>query len=162
MRAIRLTSAALVVLCATSGASLGAQQPAPPKPDFNGRWVVVSPREGAGQEQVITVDEKSLTKARPDGSRKMVYQLDGVERRMPLPGGGTRMASDITIMAAAKWDGNRIVITTITNYSAGMRTEGKDVWSIDAQGRLVIDSTETGNGAPSAPMKIIFTRKGKI
>jgi hypothetical protein len=93
--------------------------------DFNGRWVVVSPREGAGQEQVVTVDEKSLTKARPDGSRKMVYQLDGVERRMPLPGGGTRMASDITIMAAAKWDGNRIVITTITNYSAGMRTEGQ-------------------------------------
>jgi hypothetical protein len=156
MRAIPLTIAALIVFVA-GGASLRAQQ----KPDFTGRWVIVSPPEGKGQEQVVTLVGTSLTKARPDGTRKTAYQLDGVERRMPLPSGGTRMAGDITITAAAKWDGDRIVITTITNYSGGMRTEGKDVWSIDAQGRLVIDYTETGPGAPPKPTKVIFTRKGK-
>ena len=31
------------------------------KPDFSGRWVMVSPAEGAGQEQVIKQDATTLT-----------------------------------------------------------------------------------------------------
>ena len=150
MQAVRLSTAAVIVIVAGWGASLGAQQkPAPPKPNFTGRWVIVSPTKAAGQEQLVTLDGNTLTFE--IGARKQTYQLDGVERRMPQPSG-----RDITIMATAKWDGDRIVIVTIINYN-GMRTEGKDVWSIHPQGRVVIDYTETG----SPPSKAVFTRKGK-
>jgi hypothetical protein len=149
MRAIRLTVAVLIVLIG-GGASLGARQ----KPNFTGHWIIVGSAKGPAREQVVTVDEKTLTTARPDGTRKTIYQLDGLERRMALP------SADVTVLASAKWDGNRIVITTTTSYDNGMRTVGKDVWSIDAQGRLVIDYTETGPGAPPQIQKFLFTRKG--
>lgn len=148
MRVTRLAVAALILV---SGA-VAAQ----PKPNFSGRWAVVSPKTDAGQEQVVIADDKSLTTQRPDGSRKMVYQLDGVERRLALPPSASRT---VTIMAAAKWDGSRIVITTNSSYENGMRTQGKEVWSIDAQSRLVIDYTETGPGASPLPTRTIFTRK---
>jgi hypothetical protein len=129
------------------GASLGARQ----KPNFSGRWVMVSPEKGA--KQVVAVDEKTMTVQRPDGTKKTVYQLDGVERRMALP------SASITLMAAAKWDGNHILITRNTSYPNNMRTVSKDVWSIDGQGRLVIDSTETGNSGAPQVAKLIFTKK---
>jgi len=156
MRVIRLTVAVLIMI--GGAASISAQQ----KPDFTGHWVILGSGKGPAQEQLVTVDEKTLTTARPDGTRKTIYQLDGVERRMALPSAGTRTAGDITVLSSAKWDGNRIVITTTTSYENGMRTQGKDVWSIDAQGRLVIDYTETGPGAPPQISKFVFTRKGKI
>src|SRR5215203_1681623 len=95
------------------------------KPNFSGRWVVVSPQEGAGREQIITQTEKTLTTERAAGdARKRVYQLDGVERRLALPS----QAGDVTVLARARWDAGRIVITTDTSYSGGMRTRATDTW----------------------------------
>lgn len=141
---------AAVVLLA--GAS--AQQ----KPNFSGRWGVVSPKEGAGQVQVVTQDEKTLSSyyvsKGPD--HKMVYQLDGIERRQAIPSQGT----SITILVRAAWDGDRIVITTNTSYPNGMKTQIKETWSLDAQRRLVIDSIETGpNGTPGEIRKIILVKQ---
>jgi hypothetical protein len=128
------------------------------RPNFSGRWVIVSPKEGAGQEQLVTQDDKTLTTEHGSsgGGHKMVYQLDGIERRLALPSHG----SEITILARASWDAGRIVITSDASYPNGMRTRSTDTWSMDAQGQLVIDSTETGpGGAPGPTMKIIYAKK---
>jgi hypothetical protein len=129
----------------------------PQKPAFSGRWVVVSPAEGAGQEQIVTQDEKTITIEHPSegGGHKLVYQLDGIERRMALPG----RASEVVIMAKAAWDGDRIVIASRTTYPNGMKTEAREVWSIDPQGRLVIDFTESGPTGPGPTAKVIHARK---
>jgi hypothetical protein len=85
----------------------------------------------------------------------MIYQLDGVERRQALPSGG----AEITILATAAWEGDRIVIITNTTYPNGMKTQAKEVWSQDAQGRLVIDYTETGPTGPGPSMQVIHVKK---
>jgi len=131
---------------------------AQPKPNFSGRWVITSPADSAGQEQIVTQDAKTLTveHASEGGGHKMSYQLDGVERRMAIPG---RAGAEITMLAKASWDGNTIVVLTNTSYPNGMKTPSKDVWSIDAKGQLVIDTTESGNGAQAPAVKMIHVKK---
>ena len=158
-----LTSIFVLAICGASivAQTKPAQTKAAPtkadqkKPDFSGRWVTQT-KDGV-KEQVVTIDDKSLTTQ--IGARKTAYQLDGVERRMPLPSGGGSIGSRITMMASARWDGNRILITTTYIYPDNGRELYKDVWSIDAQGRLVIDTTSTGPDGKSIPSRAIFTKK---
>ena len=147
------------MLCGISlaGQKKPAQKtPEEPRPNFSGRWINPADK-GPTAEIVVTMDEKSLSKQRPDGSHKESYQLDGVERRMALPASVARMVD--SVMSSAKWNGNRIVIVTNTNYSNGMRTKDEDVWSFDAQGRLVIQTTESGPGAPPKTTRGVFNKK---
>lgn len=145
------------ILAAAIVLSVGASAQAPQKPNFSGRWVIVSPPEGAGQEQIVVQDEKTLSTENPSqgGGRKTIYQLDGVERRLAI----ASQRTDITVMARAAWDGDRIVITSNTSYQNGMKTQAKEIWSMDAQGRLVIDYSETGPTGPGPSMKVVHVRK---
>jgi hypothetical protein len=154
MRTVSRTLVAISILTVGLAQSAGAQQ----KPNFSGRWVITSPADSAGQEQLITQDAKTLTVEHPSesGGHKMSYQLDGVERRMAIPG---KAAADITMLAKASWDGNTIVVFTDISYPNGMKTQSKDVWSIDAQGRLVIDTTERGPTGPAPAVKMIHVKK---
>lgn len=141
----------IVIAISVLAASPVAQQ----KPSFSGHWVITSPEKNAGAEQIVTQDAKTLTveqKAK-DATRKMSFPLDGVERRMAAP------RSDFVVMAKASWEGNTIVVITNTSYPGGMKTQAKDVWSIDAQGRLIIDSTETGNAGAPEVLKLIHVKK---
>jgi len=146
----RFLAAALVL---TIGAGVQAQQ----KPDFSGRWVITSPPEGAGREQVVTQDEKTLTveQSTSSGQRKTIHQLDGVERQQALPMRG----QEITVLSKAVWEGDRIAITSHTSYPNGMKTQSREVWSLDAQGRLVIDYAEIGPTGSAPSMKVIFVKK---
>jgi len=150
---VRRTFARVLTTAIVLTAVAGAQQ----KPDFSGRWVVVSPPEGAGHEQVVTQDAKTLTAEllSEGGSHKMTYQLDGLEHRNTM----TFRGAEIVMMSTASWDGNRIVINTRTVYTNGMKTSAKEVWSMDAQGRLVVDYAESGPPASGPAMKVIYTRK---
>jgi hypothetical protein len=137
--------------------ALSAVTVAQQKPNFSGRWVVVSPEKGAGQEQIVKHDQKSLSTehASEGGGHRMIYQLDGIERRNAIPSHG----SEITMMSKAAWDADRIVITTHTSYPNGMKTQSKEIWSLDPKGRLVIDYTETGPTGPGPMMKVIYVKK---
>jgi len=150
-RVARTSLVAVVMLC---GASLAAQK----KPDFSGRWVSVGPAKGPGTEQVVTQDDKSLTTQRPDGTRKTVYQLDGVERRMPPPSSGG-MAAEITFMGSAKWDGDRLVVLTTITHGSNGKQQLRDVWSLDKQGQLVIETTEIGPDGRSETKRTIWKKK---
>ncbi|HEX5070076.1 MAG TPA: hypothetical protein VFV78_07655 [Vicinamibacterales bacterium] len=163
-----LTSIVVLVLC---GASLAAQTKTTPgkpaatkagqaevdqkRPDFSGRWVTQT-KEGVKQ-QVVTIDDKSLTIQ--IGGRTTTYQLDGVERRMPLPPGGGSIGARMTMMGSARWDGNRLLIAAKYLYPDGGQQQFKDVWSMDAQGRLVIDTTSIGPDGKSDTSRAIFTKK---
>lgn len=149
--------AAVVVFTATAAAQ-AKQQPTPnpkAKPSFSGQWVAVSPEKFAGRSQIVTQDATTLTieQVAKDGTHKMTYQLDGLERRQAIPRG-----PDIAMLAKAAWDADRIVITTNISYPNGMKTQSKEVWSIDAQGRLVIDYTESGPTGPGDNTTVIYTK----
>jgi len=40
-----------------------------------------------------------------------------------------------------------------------MKTQSKEVWWIDAQGRLVIDYTESGPKGPGTSVRVIHVKK---
>jgi hypothetical protein len=65
----------------------------------------------------------------------------------------------VAALVRAVWDKNTIVISINTSYSGGGKTSSKEVWSIDAQGRLTIDSTDTGPTGPPTITKVIFVKK---
>ena len=148
------TLARFAIAAAMLAVAASAQQ----KPNFSGRWVVVIPEKGAGQEQIVKHDDKTLSteRASEGGGHRMIYQLDGVERRSAIPSRG----QEIVILSKALWDGDRVVITSQASYPNGMKTQSKEIWSLDAQGRLVIDYTESGpRGSPGPAMKVIHVKK---
>jgi hypothetical protein len=63
------------------------------------------------------------------------------------------------MLAKASWDGGHIVITTNISYPNGMKTQSKEVWSIDEQGHLVIDYSETGPTGAGPIVKVIHVKK---
>lgn len=147
MKRLPLVLAAALIL----GAGVMAQK----RPDFTGRWVVDPPAKGAGQEIVLKQDDKTLTMS-VEGKRGRAHQLDGTEQRTVIPMRG----GEVVMLSRAVWQGDTIVITTTTSYPNNMKTVSKEIWSIDAQGRLVIDFTETAEGqSESVKNKVTHTRR---
>ena len=134
-------------------AAASAQQ----RPNFSGRWVAVSPAEAAGQEQVIEHDATSLavSHASTGAGHRAVYKLDGTESRNVL----TTHGEDIVTMARAAWKDNQLTITSSTSYPDGRRLEKTQAWSLDGDGRLVIDMTDTMQGQPPARVKLVYTKR---
>lgn len=66
---------------------------------------------------------------------------------------------EIVMISKAGWEGRTIVITTTTSYPNDMKTVEKEIWSINDQGQLVIDYTETAPGAASRALKVTHTKK---
>jgi hypothetical protein len=139
----------LVALVAVQAAAVSAIQ----KPSFSGTWIIQPPNKAAGMEQVVKQDDRTL--AITTGGRTRTHQLDGVERRevRSMRGG------EIVIVSKAAWAGRTIVITTATSYPNDMKTVENEIWSINDQGQLVLDYTETAPGAAARTLKITHTRK---
>ena len=145
------TRATVVFLMMVMAAGVLAQQ----KPDFGGTWVVAPPSKSAGKEFVVKLDGASLYTTM--GPKPVTYQLNGTEQTSQLP-----MAGDvIRIATRAAWEKDRIVITIRTAYPTGMKTLTRETWSLDAQGRLVIDTIETMEGLPDKPdiRQVVLVRK---
>ncbi len=133
--------------------AIAAQQ----KPNFSGRWVTVSPTEAAGQEQVVTHDAATLTTghASEGGGHGAVYKLDGTESRNVL----TSHGEPIVTRSKAAWSGAQLTITSNTTYPDGRTRESKEVWSLDAEGRLVIEVNLTVSGQQPMTIKMVSVKK---
>jgi hypothetical protein len=156
VRHLRAATAAFAVVslafsgysASEAGAAAHSQRPA-----FSGTWIIQPPNKAAGMEQVVKQDDKTLTVS--IAGRTMSHELDGVERRrtMSLRGG------EVIILSTAAWDGSTIVVTTATAYPNRIKTVEKEIWSVDAQGHLVIDYTETVEGQPPRVIKVVHNKK---
>ena len=147
---------AILVACAlVAGAGVIARDQQ--RPNFSGRWAIVIPEKGAGQEQVIKHDEKTLTKTPVSqrGGPPATYQIDGLEHRRVM----AMRDEQIVIVTKAAWEGNTLVIVTNESYPTGQKLTIREVWSLDDQGRLVIESSETAERQPPRVMKIVMQRK---
>lgn len=135
-------------------ASLAAQQ----KPNFSGRWVAVSPPEAAGQQHVVKHEGATLTESHgaESSDHAAVYNLDGKESRNVLKSHG----EDIVTLSQTTWNGQTLTITSLTTYPPdGRKVTSKQNWSLDAEGRLVIEFNETADNRPLRAVKMIFVKK---
>lgn len=136
------TRAALVafVLVAVAAGPFAQQ-----KPRFAGAWIIQAPNKAAGMEVEVKEDDKTVSYTA--AGRTITYHLDGLEKRetMSMRGG------DIVMLTTAKRDGATITASATTLYPNNIKTFEKIVWSIDAQGQLVIEVTLTADGKNEPP-----------
>lgn len=147
-RVLLVVIGAVLLVAAASG-----QQ----RPNFSGRWVIVSPPDAAGEEQIVKQDATTLTTehASEGSGHRAVYKLDGTESRNVL----TVHDSDIVTSSKASWDGSRLTITSATSYADGRRVDQSQVWSLDADGRLIIEVTESTPGHARTTVKLVHTKR---
>ena len=77
---------------------------------------------------------------------KTVYKFDGSETKSTLTFGGNA----IDQVSKAKWDGNKLVVSTSMDFG-GNAFEIGSTFSLDATGSLVVEQTRPdfqGGGAP--------------
>ena len=153
MSAMRLVAVTVCVLLLAPALAAHQSQ----RPNFSGRWAIVQPAKGGGMEQMIKHDDKTLSKTPMSGrgGPPSTYQLDGVERRSVIPMSG----QEIVVLTKAAWEANTVVIVTTESYPTGQKLTVREVWSMDTQGRLVIDVTETAERQPPQSMKVILQKK---
>jgi hypothetical protein len=127
------------------------------KPNFAGRWVVVSPAAEAGQEQTVTHTAATLATghASEGHGHRAVYRLDGTENRNVV----TSHGEDIVTLSKAAWSGNQLTITSDTTYPDGRTWHTTQAWSLDESGRLIIDFSESGLTPAPATSRRVFTRR---
>ena len=129
------------------------------KPDFSGVWTVdaaaSAPAGGGGGggrgmapgPLSVTQKEDTLSIERTMGGNKVTstYKLDGTESVNKMMGRG---GAEIETKSTAKWDGNKLTITTKQAAQDGTVRESTQTWSLEG-GNLVIETTRTGReGAP--------------
>jgi hypothetical protein len=126
------------------------------KPDFSGHWVMVSPVEGAGQEQVVTQDATTLKVAPAAGGPgpTLVYRLDGTEGRTVLTGDGSGV-----MISKAAWKGTQLKIANTVTTSDGQTLNQTLVWSLDGEGRLVIEVQLARPGAPPTNTTMVYRKQ---
>lgn len=123
-------------------------------PNFSGTWTLNAEKSGmtapaggggrgagGGGPMTVTQNDKQLTVERTMGQNtvKTVYNLDGTESKNEMSRGGQTMTSTST----AKWDGNKLVITTKGEGPNGP-TESVQTWSMNADNTLTIEQPGRG------------------
>ena len=115
------------------------------KPDFSGTWTpdvaadasgggMGGGRMGGGPMTVKqTADSLTVERQGRQGAMSQTYKLDGSETEITM--------GQMTAKASAKWDGNKLVITTKTDNGEATQT-----WSM-TDGKLTIE--RTGGRGPS-------------
>jgi hypothetical protein len=147
MRLLRTVLAACALLIASG--SVGAQS----RPNFSGHWVAVLPQENAGDTVDVTHTEATLTEAHGK-EHAVTHKLDGTQSRNAFPSHDT----EIVMLSTAVWVGNTIVVKINTTYSAGNKVETKQIWSLDADGRLNIEFTNRVGTPAEKVIKLVYRK----
>ena len=144
-------AASLLVLAAVASAQ---QQ----KPNFSGTWVVVTPAEHAGQEETISHHEHTLRLghgASHGGDHSEVFTLDGSPHKSSMPSHG----SEIHSVSTASWNGDQLVVFRSSRYPDGRAINSKLTFSLNAEGHLVRQITDTVEGKDQPTVTVVMKRK---
>ena len=133
------------------------------KPNFAGAWVSIPDPASPGPETQLVIEhtaaELVMEQQSQAGPYKLRYKLDGSETTNTIPGRGAAA----TATSVAAWDGNRLVIKT--NIPRGLPPQVRtiryrEVLSIDAEGRLVIEqSASLDDGAPAETRRMVYRKR---
>jgi hypothetical protein len=141
MRRLQALLIALVVF-AVGLAPRAVQSAAQTRPDFSGKWTLVSTSSFAGgplgRGGTITQDEASVTFT-PSLGRTVTYRIDGSENSRTT----TTVTGELWDLASqARWVTNALLVTTkyVTNIG---RWEDLVVCSLDGDGNLVVVTVST-------------------
>lgn len=115
------------------------------KPDFSGTWTPEAAaagttggggQRGGGGPMTVKQDATTLTIERSMGDNKVstVYKLDGTETVAKQQGRG----GEVEVKTSAKWDGNKLVLSTTRPGQDGAPMVQSQTWSLEG-GNLVVE-----------------------
>jgi hypothetical protein len=121
------------------------------KPNFVGTWKLpadVQAEPFTPPQMVVALDGNTMTVTGTSqtGEFKTIYKMDGTEAKSPIQFNG----DTIDRVTKAAWDGNKLVMTVVASVN-GQSFETKSVWSLGADGALLIEMTRPdfqGGGGP--------------
>jgi hypothetical protein len=167
---------AIVVLLVT-----GVTQ-APNEPDFSGEWVLVKASgTSSNPAPALTVRQTVTRTTRRGGPMKPHFSEIKIERHFDsgvvaesykiglvrgtvggIPPGASSPAGARAVVAVT-WEGNNLIIRT-GKYSGppeqpGPYTEHEETWSLDANGLLLITSTDQSSGSGRATVTVLYERR---
>ena len=148
----------ITALVVTTYVLAGSAQVANQKPNFSGRWIVVSPISAAGEVQTISHDATTITLSHgaEAGSEHVIkYVLNGKAHRSVMPSHG----SEIVTLATATWKGEQLTIVSTSTYPDGNTLNQTQVWSVDAKGQLVVDATEVFTGRARTTVRYVYRKQ---
>jgi hypothetical protein len=148
------------------------------KPDFTGGWVLVAPRDGAvdaAPELLVRqwLEHKTSVRGVPVDiphvaiERQFQTGVRSESYTIGIVGGTTGRSAganiSVTTQYAVKWDGDRLVIETV-RYSGPTRESGPysehdEVWSLDAQGTLLMTVTDRGSRTGPRTTQLTYRKK---
>jgi hypothetical protein len=110
-----------------------------------------------GGECTITQDAKALTVTTENqqGKQQRTIMLDGTDTKFEMP--GRQGGAATPVVAKAKWDGAKLVITRSVDNPQGTPVTATQTLSIDA-GKLTVVTNSGREGA--TPMTATYTKKG--
>lgn len=170
---MKLARTGIIAAAVLSVASMAFAQA---KPDFSGSWTVdtaamPAPPAGAGGggragggaggrgmgggAMVVKQTADTLTIERTRGEMKTTetYKLDGTESVNKMTMGRGENASEIETKSTAKWDGNKLVISTQRPGQDGAMQTQTQTWSLDG-GALTIERP----GREGAVQKTVYKK----
>jgi HEAT repeat protein len=160
-------------------------QPAPPQPDFSGRWVLVSPAHPPANAARVLVVEQPITRTNVRGEpmppsflaiairregpsgvtseTRMIGVVGGVVGGWVGPKGASGRSSTSS-RDETRWDGNALVLSGGTYTRDSERTvvdwsEHRETWSLDSDGRLRIEIRSEASGAARQTETLLYRRQ---
>jgi hypothetical protein len=158
----------------------------PDKPDFSGQWILVNPSDassGSAQELIVrqSARRESVLGTRIDppfitlaverhfesGMRSETYPIGiigGTVGGLDKTGRGSGPSGRVARTSySTKWDGDKLVIEN-SSYSgptpeSGPYTEHVEVWSLDAEGRLLMAVTDRSSIAGRKTTMLTYRRR---
>jgi hypothetical protein len=149
-------SLVLALACvALVGAAVAAQE----KPSFVGTWKLpadAAPDMFNPPQLVVAQDGKTMTVTSVSqmGELKTNYSLDGAEAKSPIEFNGTTFDR----VTKTAWDGGKLLLTVTANFN-GQSFETKAVWSLGADGSLLVETTRPDFQSGGAPVTTRVTYK---
>ena len=120
------------------------------KPNFSGTW---EPIDGGPVQTVTHANDKlTIGHASEGGGHGFVYKTDGTENHSTL--------MNIKSVAVVTVNGDTLTIARVDNYPDGRVRENTQQWSLDAEGRLVIESKDGLKGETPATRKTTYKKRG--
>jgi hypothetical protein len=156
MRNPSVSFAAVAGLCALLSSQVSAQQ----RPNFAGRWVLVSDTAAyvdgpLGREGTVTQDERSVTFT--SGTRSVTYRLDRPETVNTTT---TVRGDSWTLVSQVRWVQHALLVTTTTRSPIGT-WEDMMVCSLDGRGNLNIVVLSTPKDWHAAMITTLLTYRRK-
>jgi hypothetical protein len=136
-----------VVFVAAAFAAVGLAAQA--KPNLSGVWVNLDPQKPL-KELSVKQDGSTLTWD-GEGTSKTTINLDGSETKMVAPDG-----KDLPVKAG--WEGNTLVVNVYAADNASQSIR-RLTWTLDSDGRLVIETALTLYNGKVEATKEIFKRR---